>query len=194
MRGALHFCMTKVFPEIQFGPSDQNRGFDPASGRNFAYDENRPGWIDTKTGQGVCPQENATTKTEHAMVPKPPDAALFGGGLLAGGVLLANGNRSDSGLINPASAPCSTGQICFNPASIRTTAPGQSVNFTVYAPGNTGFLQGSMSCSGTANGTPRSWSGSGASGTFSVTSVSPGACSIQFSAQNGANGSLAVSF
>ena len=194
MRDALHFCMIHSFPEIQFSSSDPNRGFDPASGRNFVYDPNRPGWTDTKTGQAVCPQEKATTKNEHAMAPKPPETAPLGAALLVGGALLAGGNRSDSTNNTPLVGPCNVGQICFNPASIRTTGPGQTVNFTVYAPGNTGFLQGNMTCSGTASGNPRSWSGSGPSGMFSVTSVSPGSCTIQFSAQNGANGSLSVNF
>lgn len=60
MRGALHYCMKATYPEMSFNYDNPNgpTAYDPASGRNFAYDNDR--WIDTKTGQTVCPSPAGT--------------------------------------------------------------------------------------------------------------------------------------
>lgn len=55
-------CLKAQFPEIQRSIGDHRRAFDPASGRNFVYQDGT--WIDAKTGQNVCPKK------------PPPGAAL----------------------------------------------------------------------------------------------------------------------
>ncbi len=50
-------CLRAQFPEVRRDISDHTRAFDPGSGRNFAYDNEKKAWIDTKTLKGVtCPR------------------------------------------------------------------------------------------------------------------------------------------
>src|SRR5437667_439672 len=58
MKGALYYCMKTFFPNFEIDHSNPNRGFDTASGHNFVYEGGR--WIDTKTGQAVCPGPTGT--------------------------------------------------------------------------------------------------------------------------------------
>ena len=58
---------------VQRDLTDPNRAFDPQSGRNFVYDKSRQAWIDTKTGECICPKcpptettsKDATKKSEE---------------------------------------------------------------------------------------------------------------------------------
>jgi opacity protein-like surface antigen len=58
-------CLREKFKTIQRDPSDPTRAFDPQSGRNFFWDRDKEAWIDSKTGEQICPPPTATT-------PPPP--------------------------------------------------------------------------------------------------------------------------
>lgn len=45
-------------------PSDHTRAFDSESGRNFFYDKKKQAWIDSKTGECICPKCSPTETTK----------------------------------------------------------------------------------------------------------------------------------
>jgi hypothetical protein len=49
-------CLKSKIKSVERDISDHTRAFDPESGRNFAYDKNKKAWIDTKTGECICPK------------------------------------------------------------------------------------------------------------------------------------------
>ena len=54
--------------------SDPDRAFDPKSGQNFVWDEEKGAWIDAKTGECICPKcpppAAETTSTKPSEEPK----------------------------------------------------------------------------------------------------------------------------
>ena len=52
-RGSLYLCLKSKFPELSLG-SNGDTAFDPVSKRNFAWDEDKQAWIDTKTLKSIC--------------------------------------------------------------------------------------------------------------------------------------------
>jgi opacity protein-like surface antigen len=53
-------CLRDHFKNIQRDLSDHGRAFDPDTGRNFFYDKDKEAWIDSKSGEQVCPQTGNT--------------------------------------------------------------------------------------------------------------------------------------
>jgi len=62
-----HSCLEKKFPHVERDTSGLS-AFDPDSGRNFAWDKDKQAWIDTKTGECVCPK--CATKPTAPEIPK----------------------------------------------------------------------------------------------------------------------------
>jgi opacity protein-like surface antigen len=60
-------CLKEAFKTVERDIVDHARAFDPGTGRNFHYDKDKEAWIDSKTGEQVCPPPTGTT-------PPPPTA------------------------------------------------------------------------------------------------------------------------
>jgi uncharacterized protein YkwD len=68
-------CLKAQFPEIERSFDDHKRAYDPASGRNFAYEDGK--WIDIKTGEAVCPRkQNPKTATCPPAEKKAADGSV----------------------------------------------------------------------------------------------------------------------
>ena len=55
-------CLVKtlnVRPAELRDPVNPDRAFDPTTGRNFFYDKDKEAWVDSKTGEQVCPPPTA---------------------------------------------------------------------------------------------------------------------------------------
>ena len=62
----------RVRTTVQRDPSEHTRAFDSNAGRNFVYDQNKKAWIDTKTGECICPK--CPPKPTTSKSPKKPVA------------------------------------------------------------------------------------------------------------------------
>src|SRR5271166_3220132 len=59
LQEGLYYCLRQKFPNIEPPSADVAEGsaHDPESGRNFHWDKVKQAWIDSKTGESVCPRE-----------------------------------------------------------------------------------------------------------------------------------------
>jgi hypothetical protein len=48
-------CLKSKFPEVDRSLDKKDTAFDPASKRNFAWDDDKQAWIDTKSLESICP-------------------------------------------------------------------------------------------------------------------------------------------
>ena len=77
LEDALWICLRTKFPGMQRDISDHTRAFDPDSGRNFAWDADKQAWIDTKTGECMCPKCPPTAaQTTPPPTPSTPQIGL----------------------------------------------------------------------------------------------------------------------
>src|SRR5450759_3996563 len=53
---ALYLCLKSKFNHVERNYSDHGNAFDPDAGRNFHYDKDKQAWIDSKTGECICPK------------------------------------------------------------------------------------------------------------------------------------------
>jgi|CXWL01.1.fsa_nt_gi hypothetical protein len=70
LEDALFLCLSQtlnVRPGELRDPSDHTRAFDPNTGRNFVYDRANKAWIDTKTGERMCPKTESAASLEDAL-------------------------------------------------------------------------------------------------------------------------------
>jgi len=59
-RSILFCCLQKRWPKIQYHEPD--RAFVPETGQNLAWDKDKQAWVDTKTGECICPKCSNTTE------------------------------------------------------------------------------------------------------------------------------------
>lgn len=69
-RDALWLCLREKVPGVQRS-FDGGTAFDPNTGRNFAYNDDKHAWIDTKTLECICPKcpQTGTVKPPPSIVP-----------------------------------------------------------------------------------------------------------------------------
>src|SRR5450759_2071776 len=70
---ALYLCLKSKFNHVERNYSDHGNAFDPDAGRNFHYDKNKQAWIDSKTGECICPKCSETKTTQPPTAPKTND-------------------------------------------------------------------------------------------------------------------------
>jgi opacity protein-like surface antigen len=71
----------QALPTLQRDPGDHTHAFDPESGRNFAWDSHKQAWIDTKTGECICPAGCPATSTPTTQPTATPTQTPSGVGL-----------------------------------------------------------------------------------------------------------------
>ena len=79
-RGSLYLCLKRKFPELSLS-GDGATAFDPESKRNFAWDEDKQAWIDTKTLESICRRSRGDLY--FCLISKFPELSLSGDGSTA---------------------------------------------------------------------------------------------------------------